>query len=145
MAAPRSGQPHFDLVLIFPLDTDSGDVMKQRDAIVARARSVGIEVVASISRDQDEKLLMLSAPDGLLEKIAEHLTMEKRLKKDKKDGSLQGYTDFKVGEKERFEPDSPTSFFSSLERIQLLQTLLELPQHASRLRRTSRATCHLLS
>ena len=130
MAAPRSGQPHFDLVLIFPLDTDSGDIMMQRDAIVARARSVGIEVVACISRDQDEKLLLISAPDGLLEKIAEHLTMEKRLKKDKKDGRLQGYTDFKVGEKERFEPDSSTSFFSSLERIQLLQALLELPQHA---------------
>ena len=128
MAAPRSGQPHFDLVLIFPLDTDSGDIMMQRDAIVARARSVGIEVVACISRDQDEKLLLISAPDGLLEKIAEHLTMEKRLKKDKKDGRLQGYTDFKVGEKERFEPDSSTSFFSSLERIRLLQSLIELPQ-----------------
>jgi hypothetical protein len=112
------------------LEQMAGNTAKWRDVVVARARSIGIEVVIDISRDEDEILLKLSAPDELLEKTAEQLTMEKRLKPDKPDaqGRLQGYTDFSVKEKELFEPDSSTSFFSSLERIRLLQSLIELPQ-----------------
>ena len=156
---PTTGQPYFDLVFIFPKDENDGDVekvrakmkskrlldisiyssfehleqmagntAKWRDVIVARARSIGIEVVIDISRDEDEVLLKLSAPDKLLEKTAEQLTMEKRLKPDAQ-GRLQGYTDFSVTEKERFEPYSSTSFFSSLERIRLLQALIELPRY----------------
>ena len=157
-APPTTGQPYFDLVFIFPKDENDGDVeevrakmkskrlldisiyssfehleqmagntAKWRDVVVARARSIGIEVVIDISRDEDEVLLKLSAPDELLEKTAEQLTMEKRLKPDAQ-GRLQGYTDFSVTKKERFEPYSSTSFFSSLERIRLLQSLIELPQ-----------------
>jgi len=158
-APPTTGQPYFDLVFIFPKDENDGDVekvrakmkskrlldisiyssfehleqmagntAKWRDVVVARARSIGIEVVIDISRDEDEVLLKLSAPDKLLEKTAERLTMEKRLKRDAQ-GRLQGYTDFSVAEKERFEPYSSTSFFSSLERIRLLQALIELPRY----------------
>mgnify|MGYP000846242841 CR=1 FL=1 len=157
-APPSTGQPYFDLVLIFPVaDANSGAVeqadsdavekataelklkrpsfqglpggpKRQRDVVAARVRSIGIEAVADLSRDRDEVLLKLSAPDALLEKMAEHLTMEKRLKADRR-GREGYYTDFKAAEKERFEPESPTCFFSSLERIRLLQSLLELPQH----------------
>ena len=157
-ALPSTGQAYFDLVLIFPaVDANSdaveqadidavekataelklkrpsfqglpGGPKRQRDVVAARARSIGIEAVADLSRDRDEVLLKLSAPDALLEKMAEHLTMEKALKSDRQ-GREGYYTDFKAAEKERFEPESPTCFFSSLERIRLLQSLLELPQH----------------
>ena len=157
-APPITGQAYFDLVLIFPAadansdaveqaDSDAiekataelkqkrpsfqglpGGPKRQRDVVAARARSIGIEAVADLSRDRDEVLLKLSAPDALLEKMAEHLTMEKGLKADRQ-GREGYYTDFKAAEKERFEPESPTCFFSSLERIRLLQSLLELPQH----------------
>ena len=92
---------------------------RQRQLIVAKARSIGIEVAVDVSRDADECLLKLSAPDALLELAAEHLTMEKRLKSG-------GYTDYLRSERERFAPADRNHFFSSLERIRLLLALLEL-------------------
>ena len=122
---PSTGQAYFDLVLIFPAvdansdaveraDSDAvekattelklkrpsfqglpGGPKRQREIVAARARSIGIEAVADLSRDRDEVLLKLSAPDALLEKMAERLTMEKRLKADRR-GREGYYTDFKA-------------------------------------------------
>jgi hypothetical protein len=99
-APSTTGQPYYDLILLYPLTTDeetdaANDPIRLRRLIAARARSVGMEAKAVASRDQDEVLLHLSASDAVLEKMAEHLTMEKRLKGG-------GYTDYRCSEKERF-------------------------------------------
>lgn len=137
---PTTGQPHFDLILVYPANQNSdasaqkrregrknsylslvGDFENQRRVIAARARSIGLQAVVDLSRDEDEYFLKLSAPDHILLQMAEQLTMEKALW----DG---GYTDFQVKDRDRFVPDSETCFFSSLERVRLLQALLTLPQ-----------------
>lgn len=148
---PSTGQPHFDLVLILPIEQDPAPgVLKLRRSIPARARHIGMECLAELSRDEDEVLLMFSATDDLMEAMAEQLTMEKRLepkserssskfkshdpREDPQLSATEGYTDFRIDEKHRFEADSKLSFFSSLERIRLLQALLELPVSPPRLR-----------
>ena len=55
----------------------------------------------------------------MLEEIAEHITMEKRLK-------VGGYTDYTRANKRLFQPASSTSFFTSLERCRLILATLEM-------------------
>jgi len=118
-------QPSYDLILLCPSPTKEtimSDAELMRKKIVARARTVGLQVSVDVSRDADERLIKLSAHDSLLAWMAEHLGMEKRLR-------TGGYTDYKMNEMERFEADSPHAFFSSLERIRLIQAILELPSY----------------
>lgn len=116
-----SGTAQFDVVLLCP-NTDEKVRMTRRKVIAARCRFVGLEVVIDHSRDNDELLLKLSAPDELLEEVAEVVTMEKRLK-------VGGYTDFTREKKKLFQPASNTSFFSSLERCRIILAILELGLH----------------
>ena len=96
----------------------------RRRAIAARLRFIGLEVCIDYSRDGDEKLLLLSAPDELLEEMAERLTMEKKLK-------IGSYTDYTRSTKHLFLPasdggDDARSFFTSLERCRLILAMLSL-------------------
>ena len=96
----------------------SSQAMRRR-AIAARLRFIGLDVSIELSRDGDERLLLLSAPDEVLEDAAERLTMEKKLK-------MGTYTDFTRATKRLFQPASDSSFFTSLERCRLILALLEL-------------------
>ena len=119
---PLSGAPQYDLVVLYPNDHrrhSAAEANARRRAIAARCRFVGLEVVLALSRDGDEVLMKLSAPDELLEEMAEQLTMEKRLK-------VGGYIDFTRERKKLFQPASAEQFFSSLERSRLMCALLEL-------------------
>mmetsp|Transcript_84755 Transcript_84755/g.169282 ORF Transcript_84755/g.169282 Transcript_84755/m.169282 type:complete len:737 (-) Transcript_84755:133-2343(-) len=60
-----------------------------------------------------------SASDSLLERFAEHTTMEKRLKSGR-------YDDFTIATKELFLPASDDSYFTSLERVRLTINMLNL-------------------
>ena len=75
------GSQH-DIVLLCPNPNPGSKsvVAQRRKAIAARCRFVGLNVTIERSRDDDEKLILLSAPEELLEEIAERITMEKRLK-----------------------------------------------------------------
>lgn len=109
------------MVLLVP-NTNPGSCSKanlRRRAIAARCRFVGLEVAIDKSRAEDARLIKLSAPDELLEEVAELLTLEKRLK-------FGGHTDFTRANKKLFLPASPTAFFSSLERCRLVLAILEL-------------------
>ena len=116
-----TGHEQYDVVLVCP-NPNPGSRSKpnqRRQAIAARCRFVGLEVSIDTSRDGDERLLKLSAHDELLEEIAEHITMEKRLK-------VGGYTDYTRANKRLFQPASSTSFFTSLERCRLILAILEM-------------------
>ena len=108
------GRDQFDLVLVYnktlPAPAPPPEVIQRRETIAARARLLGLEVDARTSHDGDEVLLKLSAPDSLLEKVAEQLTMEKKLIEG-------GYTDFTIADKERFVRASAGCFFTSCERV----------------------------
>ena len=96
----------------------------RRRAIAARLRFIGLEVFVDYSRDGDEKLLLLSAPDDLLEEVAERVAMKKKLK-------IGSYTEFLRSTKRLFQPasdsgDDARSFFTSLERCRLILAMLTL-------------------
>jgi hypothetical protein len=121
----RQGPSNHDVLILTP-NPNPGSRSKlamRRRAITARLRFIGVQVCIDSSRDGDEKLLLLSAPDELLEEVAERLTMEKKLK-------IGGYTHFTSATKRLFQPAVDASdgkpFFTSLERCRLILALLEL-------------------
>lgn len=110
-----------DVVLLMP-DPNPGsksEAARRRNVICARCRFVGLQVSIDRSRDEDEKIVKLSATDEVLEEMAERITMEKRLK-------MGGYSDFRRDIKRLFAPATPECFFSTLERCRLILCLLEL-------------------
>lgn len=116
-----ASRPRGDVIIVMP-DPNPGSRSSQamrRRAIAARLRFIGLDVSIELSRDGDERLLLLSAPDEVLEDAAERLTMEKKLK-------MGTYTDFTRATKRLFQPASDSSFFTSLERCRLILALLEL-------------------
>ena len=119
--APATGQPQHDVVLVMPAP-GSAEQQRRRRLIAAKAKAVGLEAIADVSRDEDEILLRLSAPDALLEKVAESTRLAKRLS----EAHGGGYADYTIATKSEFRHSSDESFFSSLERIQLLLALLTL-------------------
>lgn len=104
---------------------ESVDVLSRRRALHARMRCVGLSLVFDTSRDGDETLVKVLAPEAQLEQMAERLQLEKKLK------GGAGYARFSVAHKGRFEPAAEPSglgsepFFTSLERIRLLMAILE--------------------
>ena len=114
------GREHYDLVLTYPHQSgSSSEESNERRVLMARMRFIGLEIARDLSRDADEVLLKLAAPDALLEETAEYTTMEKRLK-------AGGYTAFTRDTKKLFVPAGASSFFSSLERQRLVLQILEL-------------------
>ena len=113
---------NYDVLLLVPHPNPGSKSRKasHRRAIAARCRFLGLDVSVEKTRLGDQKLIKLSAPEDLLEEIAELMTMEKRLK-------IGGYTDYKRTNKRLFQPAAEGgSFFSSLERCRLILALLEL-------------------
>ena len=116
-----AAQPHdrTDVVAVSPLShDDSVEDVQQRHSFVAELLACGVHVETVLSRDCDEVLLCLSAPDHLLERRAEQIEMEKRLRGG-------GYADFRSARKPDFLPASSCSFFTSLERQRLLLSIIE--------------------
>ena len=85
--APASGQPQHDVVLVMPAPgcgvepSKTADQERRRRLLAAKAKAVGLEAIAVVSRDEDEILLQLSATDELLERVAESTRLAKRLSK----------------------------------------------------------------
>ena len=109
-----------DVVAVSPVSSDDGveDVQQRRRSFVAQLLACGVHVETALSRDCDEVLLCLSAPEDLLERRAEQTEMEKRLRGG-------GYADFRTARKHDFLPASPHAFFTSLERQRLLLSMIE--------------------
>ena len=90
-----------DVVAVSPVSSDDGveDVQQRRRSFVAQLLACGVHVESVLSRDCDEVLLCLSAPEHLLERRAEQTEMEKRLHGG-------GYADFRTARKPDFLPAS---------------------------------------
>ena len=106
-----------DVVAVSPVSSDDGveEVQQRRRSLVAQLLACGVHVETALSRDCDEVLLCLSAPEHLLERRAEQTEMEKRLR-----GSHH-----RAACKHDFLPASPHAFFTSLERQRLLLSMIE--------------------
>ena len=89
-----------DVVAVSPVSSDGvEDVQQRRRSFVAQLLACGVQVETALSRDCDEVLLCLSAPEHLLERRAEQTEMEKRLRGG-------GYADFRTARKPDFLPAS---------------------------------------
>lgn len=107
-----------DLVLVYANNEADAARNERRRALAARARSVGLVVHLSLTRDGEAVLMKLSAPDAVYETMAEHCQLEKRLING-------GYTEFSRKFKGSFESSYDGRYFTSLERIQLLYHILQ--------------------
>ena len=98
---------------------EAPEVLAKRKGIHARMRAVGLTLAFQLSRDGDEILVKVKAPEALLEQAAERMGLEKKLKSG-------GYADFRVQRKALFAPvEGSPSLFTSRERIRLLYSILE--------------------
>ena len=109
----------YDLVLIYSIDGDA-DKNAQRSSIAARCRALGLHVSLSKSRDGDEVFLKLSADDSKLEQVADATKIPKRLR------SSGGCMAYSIAMRDAFEPASDSSLFNSMEKTQILLSILEL-------------------
>ncbi len=110
-----------DVVAVSPLHPEGdrrASLAYRRTAFINRLVAAEVRVESTLSRDCDEVLLCLSAPDSRLERRAEQIEMEKRLRSG-------GYADFSSARKHEFAPASASSFFTSLERQRLLLSIVE--------------------
>lgn len=116
------GYDSTDLVCVSSLsqrdDDGAYDRAQRRADFVARLTAAEVRVESVLSRDSDELLLCLSAPHSRLERRAEQIEMEKKLK-------TGAYTDFTSDRKHEFEEASESSFWTSLERQRLLLSIIE--------------------
>ena len=145
-------KPVFDLVLVHPAEgvaprsmaqgcfaaccsaavtgtPEPAETLARRRALHARMRCLGLALSFDLSRDADEVLIKVKAPEEMLEEMAERLTMEKKLAKG--DGL---YADFTRKGRSKFyvELDAQgqrSTLFTSLERIKLLLALIEMDKH----------------
>ena len=104
------------LMLVYRLDGNA-ELNERRRRIAARCSHMGLSVDFEISRDADEMMMLLSAPDDLLEATAERNLMDKKL--------LNGeYSNYKMTQKHQFQPANSMYFFTSLETIRLMQCVI---------------------
>lgn len=118
LAADEIEEVGFDLVLIYPVDNDATKDA-QRASIAARCRTVGLIVELSRSRDQKQVFLKLRCSTLKMEEMAAATKMPMRL-------ISGGYAPYSIAQRAAFVRASASSPFSSMERIQLLLSILEV-------------------
>ncbi|KAL1500636.1 hypothetical protein AB1Y20_013285 [Prymnesium parvum] len=103
---------------------------EQRAETITKMRTVGLTVVKQKTRDGKKMLVKVTAPLRRLEKEAQRLGIEMRLKEEFNDPDrpdVSTYRDFDVADRDDFQRKEGR-LFSTLERQRLIFSILEGPQ-----------------